>query len=158
MKEKGNKGISPLIAAVLLIAFVMATAGIVSNWFVTFSKEQSRKTTTKGEKEIKCSYAALEIRKAVYNNTNQKKEITLEVENTGSEALSDFRIQAMYKNNSVSNPIQPTDYNTTLDVGGITIFKDSGTVNSNLKKVSIYSKECATTSRTWLACKYIEGC
>lgn len=148
-----KKGISPLIASVLLIAFVMATAGIVSNWFVTFSKQQSEETVERGEEEIECSYSSIDIRNVKYNETNKK--IRFEVKNSGSIDLTDIKIQAIYKNDTTSDSLKPGDWNKTLNVGEIKIYSDTGHIDSNIRKVSIYSEDCAVKSRAWMERAYI---
>lgn len=150
-----KKGISPLIAAVLLIAFVMALAGIISGWIIPFSKEQSKGAVTRGEEEITCGYSGLEIKNAEYNSTGG--EISLEVENTGSEPLSDFVIRALYKNDSVSE-YNSTPANITMEKGDLKIFRNLGQIASNLERIDFYSEDCPTKSRTWEECKDIEGC
>lgn len=44
-----RKGISPLIAAVLLIAFTMAIAGIMASWATTFSSSRLSTAQTQSE-------------------------------------------------------------------------------------------------------------
>ncbi|MCD6371093.1 MAG: hypothetical protein J7L39_00050 [Candidatus Aenigmarchaeota archaeon] len=55
------KGISPLIAAVLLIAFTVAVGGIISLWLTTFSRTTTTSVQTGTEKQIKCASTTLEI-------------------------------------------------------------------------------------------------
>lgn len=153
MTQKNRKGLSPLIAAVLLIAFVMSTGVILSSWIVKFTREEGRDVTERGGKEIDCSYSALTIDVTEYNTTNQRT--IMEVENTGRVDLSDFRIQAAYDNNTVSGEIKPSDYNVTLKEGGVRFFTNTGNISSNIDKVSIYSEECPVQSRTWIERKHM---
>ena len=55
------KGISPLIAAVLLIAFTVAVGGIISLWLTSFSKTTTSAVQTSTEKQVKCASTVLEI-------------------------------------------------------------------------------------------------
>lgn len=152
MKEKG---ISPIIAAVFLIAFVLATAGILSEWFMGFSRQQAKEAVSKGKEEVACSYSGLEIRKARYNNTTGR--VTLHVENTGAEKLSNFKTAVIYRNGTASGH-KMDKYNTTLKEGAIKVFQNQGSISGNIDKLSIYSEDCPSESRVWLECKYIDGC
>ncbi|NOR84769.1 hypothetical protein GQ473_01495 [archaeon] len=55
---KNKKGISPLIAAVLLIAFTMGIAAILTTWITSFTTTQKEKTQVFEEK-IECAYMNL---------------------------------------------------------------------------------------------------
>jgi len=59
-----KKGISPLIAAVLLIAFTMAIAGLFSQWAPQLIQESQRDTTNSSDELRKCSQVLLQINDA----------------------------------------------------------------------------------------------
>lgn len=78
-----RKGLSPLIAAVLLIAFTMAVAAILTAWVSTFTKSQTEKSQV-FEEQIDCSYANIEndANFAAYDAVD--KMLRVYVTNTGS--------------------------------------------------------------------------
>ncbi|MDY6771549.1 MAG: archaellin/type IV pilin N-terminal domain-containing protein [Candidatus Nanohaloarchaea archaeon] len=82
-----RKGISPLIAAVLLIAFTMAVAAILTAWVTTFTKQTTGQVGNKSQRLVACSFAGLSIYDAVYNQGNNA--VTIAVANTGTRDLSD---------------------------------------------------------------------
>lgn len=82
-----RKGISPLIAAVLLIAFTMAVAAILTAWVTTFTQETTSEVGQSGSEQIACSFAGLSIYDAVYNDGDDS--LTVAVANTGTRDLSD---------------------------------------------------------------------
>lgn len=82
-----RKGISPLIAAVLLIAFTMAVAAILTAWVTTFTQETTSEVGGQGQEQIECSFAGLAIYDAVY--TGSDDSLTVAVANTGTRDLSD---------------------------------------------------------------------
>src|SRR3989338_298115 len=49
IKMHNRKGISPLIAAVLLIAFTMAIAGIMATWATQFSTQKIEQSSAEAE-------------------------------------------------------------------------------------------------------------
>ncbi len=52
---KNKKGVSPLIATVLLIAFTVALGAVVMNWGRTYVEETAEFSRQKSTTEIKCS-------------------------------------------------------------------------------------------------------
>ena len=56
-----SKGISPLIAAVLLIAFTLAVAAIVSGFLSTIAKTGTTQISTGFALQVNCTKAALDI-------------------------------------------------------------------------------------------------
>ena len=60
-REEIMKGISPLIAAVLLIAFTVAIATLVMGWFSTFTRTTTTSVTNKTAEAVACSNAQISI-------------------------------------------------------------------------------------------------
>ncbi len=56
-----RKGISPLIASVLLVAFTMAVAAIIVTWITGFTQQQTTNIGTRGERQVLCSYSVLSV-------------------------------------------------------------------------------------------------
>ena len=61
MKKRGKKGISPLIATVLLIGFVIAVAVIVMTWGKGFVKERAEKEGALSQAQLQCNQVEIEI-------------------------------------------------------------------------------------------------
>ncbi|MDY6769444.1 MAG: archaellin/type IV pilin N-terminal domain-containing protein [Candidatus Nanohaloarchaea archaeon] len=78
--DSGRKGVSPLIAAVLLIAFTMAVAAILTAWVTTFTQEQTAELGNKSAKQIDCSFGQLEI----FDTTSDTTWVTVAITNTGT--------------------------------------------------------------------------
>jgi flagellin-like protein len=55
------KGISPLIATILLIAFTVSIGGVLSLWLTSLTKTQIGTTESQASAVIKCSSADLKI-------------------------------------------------------------------------------------------------
>ena len=55
------KGISPLIAAVLLIAFTVAIATLVMGWFSTLTRETTTTVSNKTTEAVACSNAQITV-------------------------------------------------------------------------------------------------
>lgn len=89
-----KKGISPMIATVLLIAFTVAVGGIVSVWMQTFSQDTAEEVSEEAEQQIYCSYAGISLSNVQYCNNY----ISGRVENTKYKAIGDITVQIFYTN------------------------------------------------------------
>ena len=79
------KGISPLIAAVLLIAFTVAVGGIVSLFFTSFTKQTTSGVSSQGQALIACGTSAPTVDLARQNTTSGN--VTIVYSNPGSLPL-----------------------------------------------------------------------
>ncbi len=62
------KGISPMIATVLLIAFTVAVGGIVSLWISGYTKTQTGQISSVSQDQIQCLNSILSIKSTSVNN------------------------------------------------------------------------------------------
>ncbi len=131
-----RKGISPLIAAVLLIAVTMAIAGIMASWATTFSTGRLTKT----DQEANC-IGALDISSLKFDNGT----ITLKIRNIGSINMTMLKANIEYgdatknkldillKNQNVTDPLGPGSTS-------FLIYKSNET--STPDKIEIFSDNC----------------
>lgn len=77
------KGISPLVATIMLIAFALAVSGMLFSWVYQFTYSQ------RDELQI-CSSAQISLNKAYYNP--QTGNINMVVYNTGGVPLTGFAV------------------------------------------------------------------
>ncbi|MBU5678792.1 MAG: hypothetical protein KQA36_02775 [Candidatus Aenigmarchaeota archaeon] len=89
-----KKGLSPLVATVLIVAFTISTAMIIMNWYRSFSLETSERIGNQTSQKIDCSYGAISFRNVCVNGNN----LTGIIENTGNIELRDIEINVVYKN------------------------------------------------------------
>ena len=150
-----RKGISPLIATILLIAFVIAVGGILSGWLISFSKERVEEARTKGETETQCSYSGLSIDDADWNDTETK--LSLIVRNSGTEDLTDFRMVVIYTNNTAFTlKVSPS---TTLNPGDVEVFYNSSVSNCpSISQVVFFSNTCPNHARDKILQSDIDSC
>ena len=73
------KGVSPLVAAVLLIAFTVAVSMIVMGWFSTFVRGTTANISGTTEEAIGCNVASISIEHVYISGTTG----TIVVKNTG---------------------------------------------------------------------------
>jgi len=80
-----GKGISPLIAGVLLIAFTLAVAAIISGWLTSLTKTTTEKTEKGVSTQVECSKAVIEIDRVWENPTGNTSVL---VHNKGTVDLT----------------------------------------------------------------------
>jgi flagellin-like protein len=141
-----RKGISPLIAAVILIASVVAVAGIVSNFLTSFTKGRQGEIEEKGESAIDCSVAYFEIDPDTVNFDPGSNTTTLTIEVKGESELKDFKM-TLYDSNKISN--QVTGKNGTFNPGDVVLLNgtvDRSVLNLPLTRIRVSSRSCSAIS------------
>jgi flagellin-like protein len=126
-----SKGISPLVAVIMLIAFTMIVAGILAGWATRFATEQRSMLE-------RCVRANLVIKKAIYDNINGN--LSLMLYNAGTVPLNDFQVQVTYDENG---PPLPSTWNidATLGANSYETFTHNLT-NTSVDFVEVKSVEC----------------
>lgn len=125
-KNKSLKGISPLVAVIMLIAFTLIMAGILSIWIQGFASERTRAIET-------CADARALIQSASYNSGAE--ELTITIYNYGRTHLNFTSLLKYADNVTLDNTMLPTDPRT------ITSFKLIN-VSSDLQEITIIAEEC----------------
>ncbi|MEM7826997.1 MAG: archaellin/type IV pilin N-terminal domain-containing protein [Candidatus Aenigmatarchaeota archaeon] len=146
------KGISPLIATVLLIALTMTIAGIIATWASSFTQvrlEEIKSNTTEG-----CIGANLKVSNArIINGTGY-----FTLENIGTATLRDFKAYLFYSNpanDEVLNSsrcywVANSSYtlaNIILEPGDIYTFNFTNSSASPLR-IRITAGNCPTATMT----------
>lgn len=131
------KGISPLIAAVLLIAVTMTIAGVLAYWASTFVKgglEQSSNQTVATE----CNFANFVVDACSFNPASGR--MTFILDNIGTVGLSNISVFVIYPDNSINS----SSVNGTLSSGTLRSFSVDG-VSPGYSKVT-FRTNCPTVS------------
>lgn len=88
MKTKKTKGISPLIAAVLLIAFTVAIATLIMGWFSAFTRSTTATVSNSTTQAVNCADARVSIRDVYLQSAGGSGDVNVIVENTGGSSVS----------------------------------------------------------------------
>lgn len=97
----GRKGLSPLVAAVMLIVVTMTIAALLAFWasqYVLTSLPEQNQT----QMEAECRFAGFNIFDCIYRNSTDS--INLILENTEGTELRDMRVYLIFPNGTVSEP------------------------------------------------------
>ena len=117
---RNKKGVSPLIATVLLIAFAVALGAVVMNWGRSYVDETTAFATKKSSTEVKCSmdigleFVEIGERKQVCLD-NETDTLNFTIRNRGTVVISGIKVQAL----SSSLNVIESDMNETLGIAGI---------------------------------------
>ncbi|MFQ3275155.1 MAG: flagellin-like protein [Candidatus Nanohaloarchaea archaeon] len=94
-----RKGVSPIIASVLLLAVSLAVVSIFSGWAPELAQDVTQETTDNTFETISCNEASVEIRSAYFGDN----DVTLSVRNTGTEDLNNLSLVAYADNQTILN-------------------------------------------------------
>jgi len=92
------KGVSPLIATVLLIAFTVAIGGLISVWLTGFTRTQTESVGSQASTSITCSNGGLSLFSVSYCNPYLTGKIT----NTGTVSLGNISLTITFSNASTT--------------------------------------------------------
>lgn len=148
--QKNKRGISPLIASVLLIAFTVTLFLIISTWVQRSVVEPGLDESGKKiDKTLDCLSAKLSIDSACAQNDNKK--ISVSFDNEGDVALTGVTIRVLGANGAQSfeksdavQPLERKKYVETVDevsVGAITDIEVYPKLESGICRSSPTSKK-----------------
>ncbi len=112
-----SRGISPIIASVLMIAFTLAVAALVGGWLTSTVREETTQVGTGFALQVNCTKAVLDIIDAVCVTNN----ITIGVSNTGPVSLKSPSIYAR----AVDETPCIVSYSDTIAPGASVIFRNN---------------------------------
>lgn len=131
------KGISPLVATIMLIAFTLIIAGIISAFVINFTETQQIQIQS-------CVDAKVRLLRAVYDPTS--KNLTLTIYNDGKV---DMRFKALLTYFNITlHPREIEEYNTTIYVGyGNVEILNVKNIDPDLSSVTVISARCEADER-----------
>ncbi len=150
MAQRFKKGVSPLVASVLLISFTMAIAAILATWATQYMTQQTNTLTTKGN-EANCVYARMNL--DTYSYDKVANQLIMIVNNDGRIGLQNFTL-FLYNGSGISRIPLETDasvtnrQNTTLSPGEPRSFIVNGVANVTRFKVVSNCPEYSFVDKT----------
>jgi flagellin-like protein len=94
-----RKGISTIIATVLLIAFTVAVAGILSSWLTSFTTSSTQTVKSQSDAELTCSYGGISLDSLKYSGGY----LSGNIDNTRTISLGGLTIQIIFTNKTIQN-------------------------------------------------------
>ncbi|PSH01972.1 MAG: hypothetical protein BRC27_00220 [Nanohaloarchaea archaeon SW_10_44_10] len=134
-----RKGISPIIASVLLLAVSLAVVGIFSGWAPKLAQDVTQSTSNSTYETIACNEASVEIRSAYYDSASNN--VTLSVRNDGDENLTSLSLVAFDDDQRILN--KTTDVSI---VRGAISEETISKVNSEPAYIEALSTNCGSVT------------
>lgn len=137
------KGISPLMAGVLMIAFTLAVAAIIGSWLTSISRTETAEVETGFRTTINCSKGVIDIVDVTCLASAPNEELTVAINNVGDVDLDDFSLSG--KINVGGLFANATSYNLTLGRGQMGLLKytfNNLTYNGTVKTVRVTAGNC----------------
>ena len=135
------KGISPMIATILLIAFTVAIGGIISVWMTGFSRTTTGGVEATATNQTKCAGAYIKIDRV--SNTSQK----IIYSNPTNQQLTSINLTA---NDGTYLPLS----STTLAIGGAGYANWTTGTNTSVLATAL----CLQTVPVYGSCKSGDSC
>ncbi len=127
------KGVSPLLASVLLITLVILTSIIINSFFTSLTQTQQEKAISASA----CSQASMIIEEISCSNNVLKAVI----HNTGDKELKDFSVYAKIGGNLIVNNT-PFAGSSILNPGESTTVEIYTTSTGEIEEVKVYAQNC----------------
>lgn len=136
------KGISPLIATVLLIALTMAIAGVMATWATGFVKNQIQEVEAENSiQTVGCS-ASLSVDARIVGG----KGFAIVSVDAASKPLTNWTAYVFYDDPSKNENGALVNSSVTLDVGQVSTFNFTNS-SATPKKVRISASNCAYANK-----------
>jgi len=107
-----RKGVSPLIATVLLIAFTLSIAGLLGGWLTSMTKTQTENIDQSSREVINCTNTHFDIFQVMCKNSTPSEQNTIRI------AITNMGVNSLY------------DFSTYVQIGGELYINNTGGPNS----------------------------
>ncbi len=142
-KRNHKRGVSPLIATVLLIAFAVALGAVVMNWGRSYTEQTAASVKEKGDVDVKCSLN-VKMKVIEFGGTPQfcsgqwgaDSYINFTITNSGDKKIELVKLQIFGESGIFTNLSVP---NSTMEKSGAAKLsaKYPYSNTGNLKKVIV---------------------
>lgn len=131
-----RKGISPILASVLLLAVTISVVGIFSGWAPQVAQDIMDTTEENTNQSVSCANdAAVKIESGSYDGTAD--EVNLAVRNTGENNLNNLILAAFDSDGTILNQ-------ATISLNGGTLSSETITsVTSQPSYVRAFAQSCS---------------
>ena len=123
-----KKGISAIIATVLLIAFTVAVAGILSGWLTSFTNLFTQNVKEESSSQLTCSYGGISLNSLKYSGGY----LSGNIDNTRTASLGGLTIQIIFTNKTIQNVKLCSTATATCCTSCATVCSTCTTANTSL--------------------------
>ncbi len=144
---KKQKGVNPLIAAILLILITMSIGSLFYGWMRTFYDNQLQKQSQLSDEQLQCSEAGFQINSCSFD-AGDTNIATIRLENTGYVDLNSFTVAALYTDGESDVNICEMD----LEEGGYGNAYVQVTAGKSIQTIKVVSRDCKTIEDSTSSC------
>ncbi|MFB6214170.1 MAG: archaellin/type IV pilin N-terminal domain-containing protein [Candidatus Nanohaloarchaea archaeon] len=130
-----RKGVSPIVASVLLLAVTLSVASIFSGWGPNIVRTVTQSTQNQTETTINCNQASVDITSAKYYTGDNTSVV---VRNTGTSDLDQLQISTW------KNDLPMNQKVISVNRGNFTTVNVS--TSSKPDSVQAFSKDCSSVT------------
>jgi flagellin-like protein len=138
-----RKGISPLIATILLIAFTVSVAAILGMWIPTFTKEHTEEIGGQAGRELYCAYGGVSVSQLQFCNDR----LSGILRNTNLVDIGNVTVQVTFLNATSAQTLYLTQSGVAATAGHSNMSLTPNQVasfnvtigGSNYKQVHVYT-------------------
>ena len=140
--KNDKKGISPILATILMVAFTVAIAGFVAPWLSETTKAQTENAVNNSNSD--CFYASIEANDVYFNSSGSNK-LKFNIKNTGMNTLTVDKIRVNAENTST---VMFTNKYTLYGGDELPVSLQITSEILNISAVRIIPKECPRSAIT----------
>lgn len=144
------KGISPIVATVLLVAFAVAVAGIVSVWSTTLTTTQTKIIANQSKGQTVCTLA-ITIDEVLVPSFGSDKFLNVTYHNVGDQTITSVYVDI--RNSSAINTTKVSNLNAGdtafISIGGQSNTTDFVRVRGLCASSIVVSDECSPSEYCW---------
>jgi flagellin-like protein len=129
-----KKGISPILASVLLLAVTISVAGVFSGWAPNIAEAVTGQTENQTEHRLDCNQASAEFISGTYDSGNS--EVDTALRNSGRSDFEELIVIAFDSNDDLMEQ-------TNISIGAGHVKNTTiSNVNSEPAYLKLYSQKC----------------
>ncbi len=118
-----KKGISPLIATVLILGFTVALAAVIMTWGTSFTKDMQKTTKETADIQVVCATDVdFDIKSVCYNEPNSYKIL---IQNDGTENIIKWKFR-VFEDDTKAESVDSSTSVSAFGLGQITITTSGG--------------------------------
>lgn len=144
------KGISAIIATVLLVAFVVAIAGIVSVWSTTLTNTQTKTITNQSKGQAVCNPSII-IDQVYVPSSGSSNFINVTYHNAGTQSISAVHVEIRNSSaiNTTDAPNLSAGETAYISIGGQSNTTNFIRVRGLCASSIVVSDECYPSDFCW---------
>ena len=143
------KGISPLIASVMMVAFTVVLVMVISGWYSTLTRTTTSNITAQTGRSIDCSVAGITIENVYLDTT--ANTTTAVVRNSG--LVDNLTLTGGIVLNTTGSNCTYSSGLTTLNKGDVAsvVFNECPIASCSVFSKAMILTDCGSVSSTWTA-------